>query len=262
MLTVVALGGKNSSRHVMWKCVCECGNVSTHTGNNLNCGHTKSCGCLRHRSRVVNLTGQKFGRLTVQNMSEVKNGVVYWNCVCECGRFVIVPTGHLKSGHTKSCGCLQSEISRKLALKHIAGKKKVSKNGTLPKRICQLGYVRMHDNEHPRSDKGGFVFEHIWVYEKFLGRMLVNSENIHHINGNKSDNRIENLELWDTSQPPGQRKGEKAEFYLKYISSLQEPGYLNGCNIEELEKAKWVLDREIKNLSNFEGSPSHKLNSE
>ena len=67
------------------------------------------------------------------------------------------------------------------------------------KRITKNGYVRFC------VPGGGQYFEHRWVMEKHLGRKLVNGENVHHINGIKTDNRIDNLELWVTSQPSGQR---------------------------------------------------------
>lgn len=59
---------------------------------------------------VENLIGQKFNRLTVISQAESKNQRRYWNCLCECGNNTIVTTSKLKNGHTKSCGCIASEI--------------------------------------------------------------------------------------------------------------------------------------------------------
>lgn len=69
------------------------------------------------------------------------------------------------------------------------------------------GYVRVRLPEHPRADKSGMVLEHLVVMEASLGRPLDWSlgEQVHHVNGVKNDNRPENLELWVTSQPRGQR---------------------------------------------------------
>lgn len=59
-------------------------------------------------------TGRKYGRLTVINMSHKdKKGKYYWNCICECGNTAVVVGAHLKSGNTKSCGCLFREFRKK-----------------------------------------------------------------------------------------------------------------------------------------------------
>ena len=58
-----------------------------------------------------NLIGDRFGRLTVISKNgKTKWGNITWKCVCDCGKTVIIPGGRLKSGHTKSCGCLAYDM--------------------------------------------------------------------------------------------------------------------------------------------------------
>ena len=63
-------------------------------------------------NRIKELTGQKFGKLTVISMAGRKGKRVAWNCVCDCGNEVVVTGTHLKSGHTKSCGCAIKEVEK------------------------------------------------------------------------------------------------------------------------------------------------------
>jgi hypothetical protein len=61
------------------------------------------------------------------------------------------------------------------------------------KYIRQDGYVAVWAPNHPRQHAGGYVLEHILVWEKAHGQSLPKDYIIHHLNGNKSDNRVENL---------------------------------------------------------------------
>lgn len=72
-------------------------------------------------SKFINLIGQRFGRLTViQWAGKDKWGHSKWLCRCDCNNKneIIVSGNHLKSGHTKSCGCLHKEKAKINAIKH------------------------------------------------------------------------------------------------------------------------------------------------
>lgn len=91
----------------LYKCRCDCGNYTIANAHNLSRGYKKSCGCLRGKNTFVDLTGEKFGMLTVLNRSENKNNShVLYNCLCECGNTKIADAYNLKNGITKSCGCV------------------------------------------------------------------------------------------------------------------------------------------------------------
>lgn len=109
--------------HVYVKTICECGKIpQSNTLSSIKSGHIKSCGCSKFNNsiRVEDLTGKKFGRLTVkrrdverdvQELKEGKQTNTHWLCVCDCGNpeLISVTGCALKSGHTQSCGCFASE---------------------------------------------------------------------------------------------------------------------------------------------------------
>ena len=75
-------------------------------------------------AKKINLTGMKFGRLTVlYDTGERRHGLVVWSCKCSCGNLTPVVSMSLKSGDTRSCGCLAKETAtRRLREIHIRQK--------------------------------------------------------------------------------------------------------------------------------------------
>ncbi len=69
--------------------------------------------------KVIDLTGQRFGRLVVIERAENgKRGKARWLCQCDCGNTCIVDGNHLRSGKTKSCGCVSREATGKRSVTH------------------------------------------------------------------------------------------------------------------------------------------------
>ena len=119
-LTVLEKSDKICATGSMWVCQCKCGNIITVSRNHLVTGHTNSCGCFRKdQTSLANSakipTGTHFGKLTVIKEAYKKNLQTYWECKCECGNVVYVPTAKLNSGHTQSCGCLSSQGELKIS---------------------------------------------------------------------------------------------------------------------------------------------------
>lgn len=68
--------------------------------------------------RLLDITGQRFGRLVVIERATKADNRPCWKCRCDCGRTITVQGGSLRSGNTKSCGCFRQDTSRALLLKH------------------------------------------------------------------------------------------------------------------------------------------------
>lgn len=86
------------------------------------------------------------------------------------------------------------------------------------RRTNKHGYVLVRQAGHPNANAAGWILEHRFVMSQHLGRQLIDDENVHHINGHRSDNRIVNLELWNTSQPSGQRVVDKVAWAKQILA--------------------------------------------
>jgi hypothetical protein len=93
------------------ECLCDCGEKCLVGAIGVIRGEIVSCGCYGRnrlgRENFIDITGQKFGKLTVIGIDNTRdcNGKSKWKCVCECGKETFVYGYNLKNGNTTSCGC-------------------------------------------------------------------------------------------------------------------------------------------------------------
>ena len=99
---LTVLSERKTGSFVICTCRCDCGAVKDVRRASLLSGNTTSCGCVRR----IDLTGRRFGSLTVLSPAEKQGRKTAWRCRCDCGREVTVLTTSLQSGNTCSCGCL------------------------------------------------------------------------------------------------------------------------------------------------------------
>jgi hypothetical protein len=141
-------------------------------------------------------------------------------------------------------GCTNRATARGLCSTHRARK---SKHGDVKadvpiKQVEGTGYVTRHGYRVvpiPREDRwlvhhNRTEFEHRYVMAKMLGRPLTREESVHHRNGNRIDNRPENLELWSRYQPKGQRVSDKLDYAVELLS-LYAPDMLISDPLTKLE---------------------------
>lgn len=124
---------KSGKPRTKWLCKCSCGKETIVSSQSLTQGTTVSCGCVAKQKRregkmkVDDLTGQRFGRLTVLNRCDIlvyESGATKtkWHCRCDCGKEVDVFRTGLLSGKTKSCGCYRSERTHERVMKDLRDK--------------------------------------------------------------------------------------------------------------------------------------------
>lgn len=84
------------------------------------------------------------------------------------------------------------------------------------------GYILVQAPQHPAAQATGYVPEHRLVMEEIIGRCLLPEETVHHVNGRRDDNRQENLELWTSRQPRGQRVADLVEWAEEILMLYKE----------------------------------------
>ena len=140
---------------------------------------------------IEDLTGRKFGRLTVIRAKERKKGdKAYWVCECACGNEIVVNDYKLKKGHTKSCGCLRKNVNEyeffgKLGIGYTAKGEKF--------------FFDTEDFDKISNYYWGTNCDYIYSKKKiYMHRLLVDCPSdmvVDHINHNRKDNRKANLRI-------------------------------------------------------------------
>jgi hypothetical protein len=116
MLTALEPTDQRKSNHIVWRCRCDCGGEKLVSSQHLKNGNVTSCGCAvsaANKQKIIDLTGQRFGRLTALEPTNQRLGnSTIWRCRCDCGNICYVASTNLRKGNTKSCGCFSSERHR------------------------------------------------------------------------------------------------------------------------------------------------------
>lgn len=150
-LTVLAYAGVNKKGQGQHRCVCDCGRERVVITTALKRGYVTSCGHIDCGNfRRVDLTGQRFGRLTVKRECRDVNGKWSWECLCDCGNARIARNGRLRGGHITSCGCAAASPAERDAVG--------TKFGRLT--LVKAGVGRNHDGSvlsEFSCDCGGYV---------------------------------------------------------------------------------------------------------
>lgn len=217
-----------------WQCLCDCGNIVVTTTTSLKSGHTHSCGCYAkdraHEHNFKDITGRKFGKLTVLEFSKHEGKRYFWRCRCDCGKELDVEKSNLFGGQ-QSCGCLDISHNGSIGEKEVyefmfevTGKSSI-KSKILDGKEIDIYYEHLklgieYNGSKFHATKGA-VFEDkpkLYHQEKFL---LAKDKGIHLINIFDID--------WINNQ-------DKIKMYLKSLVVPQKKIYARKCEVRIVEK--------------------------
>ena len=132
-LTVLEKTDQRKGNSIVWKCKCDCNgehSIVYVATNQLTSGKVQSCGCLVHKEKYIDLTGQTFGRWKVLNFVKIdkKTRNAIWHCQCNCENHTErdLLGYQLTTGISTSCGCYQKEkaiITGRNKAKDLTGQK-------------------------------------------------------------------------------------------------------------------------------------------
>ena len=204
---------------------------------------------------VEDLTGQRFGRLTVISRDEdyiyqSKQRYARWKCKCDCGKIVTVRADSLKIGKTQSCGCLQKEHASKRGKDQkkynnydLSGEYGIGYIYTKNPNQSRVFYFDLDDYDNIKDyywkyDSDGYIQAFEGRYSIFLHRLVMNCPKnleVDHIEHLLYDNRKEKLRIVNRSQNCSNKKpknvwgvsGIRKTESGKYMARIKKDGVLH-----------------------------------
>ena len=115
----------------------------------LHDGEWRKSGAGEAMSGFKNIAGMRYGRLTAICFHSRVNGITRWECICDCGAKAIVLIGHLRTGHTTSCGCAHKE--------QLSARSQTHGMSHVPEYWVRVALIQRCTNPHDKrwSDYGG-----------------------------------------------------------------------------------------------------------
>lgn len=271
---VVIGRAKDKEGKIYWHCKCDCGNEKDVYVSSLTGGKSKSCGCLSRevvsREKLKNLTGKKFGKLTVIKRTDsrtIPSGQTktMWKCRCDCGKEVNVLASNLIRGNTKSCGCSSSEYANEHKYVDIKGQKfgkltalyrtKMKDRNSYWLCRCECGVekeISLTALRNGQKSCGCSAYE--FAKDRIIGNEYsIDKNNIVHVILRTGDEMICDLEDWEKMKNLTWTKDRWG--YVVAHSRLCDGGRIRKFHIEIMGKKKgYVIDHKDRNKLNNQRS--------
>lgn len=168
--------------------------------------------------KIKDMSGQKFGRLTVIKYTRTQHGA-YWLCKCDCGNTTEVRGDMLRNGRIKSCGCLQNDRREEVCTKHGQSKTKLYKNYHAMKNRC----YNKHNTAYKHYGARGIVVCDEWLlnYKTFYDWAMDN--------GYKEGLTIDRIDVNGNYEPTNcrwvdqetQQNNKRNNIYITYNGKTQ-----------------------------------------
>lgn len=203
------INSKEKGRRYVY-CLCACGSKKTIRYDSLKSGSVKSCGCLlsvknkNHIQKMVisrrnreyveagEYIGRKYNKLKIISLSDTEKKGRWFNTKCDCGKEAVVSLSRLKSGHTKSCGCIRNYKGCCEFISEVDGEKILISN-------ANYEYEKILKSDTAESK----ALLHVHEAKKICKKNNIDwclKFQVHHIDNDKKNNSLDNLHIFTSNK--------------------------------------------------------------